>query len=63
VITAEYGIEKPPPPGSAPGVASIYRGTTRKEGTMLRAGEESTKDREHRRYERAHARVQAIKGF
>ena len=30
---------------------------------MLRAGEESTKDREHRRYERAHARVQAIKGF
>ncbi len=30
---------------------------------MLRAGEESTKDREHRRYERAHARVQVLKGF
>jgi len=30
---------------------------------MLRAGERSTKDQEQRLYERAHARVQAIKGF
>ena len=30
---------------------------------MLRAGEDSTKDREQQLYERAHARVQAIKGF
>jgi fatty acid desaturase len=30
---------------------------------MLRAGEQSTKDQEQRRYERAHARVQAIKGL
>ena len=30
---------------------------------MMRAGEESTKDREQRLHERAHARVQAIRGF
>jgi hypothetical protein len=30
---------------------------------MLRAGEQSANDQEQRRYERAHARVQAIKGF
>ena len=30
---------------------------------MLRAGEESTKEREQRLHERAHARVQAIRGF
>ena len=30
---------------------------------MLRAGEQPTRDEEQRRYERAHARVQAIKGF
>jgi 2TM domain-containing protein len=48
---------------AAPRVASIYRDTARKDGTMLRAGEESIKDQEQRRYEQAHARVQAIKGF
>jgi hypothetical protein len=30
---------------------------------MLRAGEESARDREQQRYERAQARVQAIRGF
>ena len=30
---------------------------------MLRAGEQPTRDEEQRRYERAHARVQVIKGF
>jgi hypothetical protein len=30
---------------------------------MLKAGEQSTKDQEQWRYERAHARVQAIKGL
>ena len=30
---------------------------------MLRAGEHPTGDEKQRRYERAHARVQAIKGF
>jgi hypothetical protein len=30
---------------------------------MLRAGEDSTKDREQQLYERAHARVQAMKDF
>ena len=30
---------------------------------MLRAGEHSTREEEQRRYELAHARVQAIKGF
>jgi hypothetical protein len=30
---------------------------------MLRAGEESTRDQEQQRYERAQARVQALKGF
>jgi hypothetical protein len=34
-----------------------------KEGTMLKSGEEPARDQEQRRYERAHARVQAIKGF
>ena len=30
---------------------------------MLKSGEEPARDQEQRRYERAHARVQAIKGF
>jgi hypothetical protein len=30
---------------------------------MLRAGEQPARDEEQRRYERAHARVQAIRGF
>lgn len=30
---------------------------------MLRAGEESIKDQKQRRYDQAHVRVQAIKGF
>jgi hypothetical protein len=34
-----------------------------KEGTMLKSGEEPARDQEQQRYERAHARVQAIKGF
>jgi hypothetical protein len=34
-----------------------------KEGTMLKSGEEPARDQEQRRYERAHARVQAVKGF
>ena len=63
-IAAEYGNEAPPLPEAVLGVAGVIsRGTTRKEDTMLRAGEQSTKDQEQRRYERAHARVQAIKGF
>jgi hypothetical protein len=59
----EHGVEAPSLPKAAPGIVSISRGTTRKEGTMLRAGEGSTSDREQQLYERAHARVQAIKGF
>jgi hypothetical protein len=60
-IVAEFGVETSP--RAVPGLASISKVTTGKEGTMLRAGEESTKDREQQLYERAHARVQAIKGF
>jgi hypothetical protein len=30
---------------------------------MFRAGEQSTQDQKQRCYERAHVRVQAIKGF
>jgi hypothetical protein len=34
-----------------------------KEGTMLKSGEEPARDQEQQRYERARARVQAVKGF
>src|SRR3712207_2006606 len=59
----EYGAEPPLPPKAALRLVSISRDTTGKEGNMLRAGEESAKDQEQWLYERAHARVQAIKGF
>jgi hypothetical protein len=58
--TAEFGVETPP--RAAPGLASISKDTTGKEGIMFGVGE-PTKDREQRLYERAHAKVQAIKGF
>src|SRR3712207_1882945 len=58
---AEFVVETPP--RAAPGLASISKDTTGKEGIMFRGGDEPTKDREQRLYERAHAKVQAIKGF
>src|SRR5918998_3216553 len=60
---AEFGVEIPPPPWAATELAGTSSDTTGREGTMLRPGEEYTKNREQRLHERAHARVQAIRGF
>src|SRR4028118_43941 len=60
---AEFGVETPPPPRAATELAGTSRDRAGKEGTMLRAGEEYTEDREQRLHERTHARVQAIRAF
>jgi hypothetical protein len=44
-------------------MAGISRDTTAKEDTMLRQGEVPAPDQQERRYEQAHARVQALKSF